>query len=131
MKNYYLILFENIIGILYMFLFLYGNYVDNEILSLVGGIGTTLFILIITIGQPSKQFMLLFFFSISLFFTKSWVSIFWVSTFFTFGQIFSMVNYVSNREDIIPFGSDNFSRIEIFYFLVLIIVPFFVTKLIL
>jgi hypothetical protein len=131
MKNYYLILFENIIGILYMFLFLYGNYVDNEILSLVGGIGTTLFILIITLGQPSKQFMLLFFFSISLFFTKSWVSIFWVSTFFTFGQIFSMVNYVSNREDIIPFGSDNFSRIEIFYFLVLIIVPFFVTKLIL
>ena len=131
MKNYYLILFENIIGILYMFLFLYGNYVDNEILSLVGGIGTTLFILIITLGQPSKQFMLLFFFSISLFFTKSWVSIFWVSTFFTFGQIFSMVNYVSNREDIIPFGGDNFSRIEIFYFLVLIIVPFFVTKLIL
>ena len=126
MKNYYLILFENIIGILYMFLFLYGNYVDNEILSLVGGIGTTLFISIITLGQPSKQLTLLFFFLISLFFTKSWVSIFWVSTFFTFGQIYSMINYVSTREDIIPFGGDNISRIEIFYLLILIIVPLFI-----
>ena len=65
--NYYIILFENIIVIFYMFLFLYGFFIDDVTLSLVGGVGTTLFILIITIGQSSNQYTLLFFYLIGLF----------------------------------------------------------------
>ena len=46
---YNIVLFEYIIGIFYMFMFLYGFFIDNVTLSLVGGIGTTLFILKITL----------------------------------------------------------------------------------
>ena len=44
-----IVLFKNIIGIFYMFMFLYGFFIDNVTLSLFGGIGTTLFILKITL----------------------------------------------------------------------------------
>jgi hypothetical protein len=105
MKNYYLILIENFIGIGYLILFLIGFFTDNLNFYHIGGIGMLIFMFIMIKGQPKNLFSFLFMCGIgcvvAYFVSKWWLGLFWVSAFYTVGQLFGIRALIKNKEQLI------------------------------
>jgi hypothetical protein len=149
MKNYYLILIENFIGIGYLILFLLGFFTDNLNFIHIGGIGMLIFMFIMIKGQPKNLSSFLFMCVIGsvagYFISKWWLGLFWVSAFFSAGQLFGIIALLKNRkqiidqveeqkndtEDLFKFAMtgktanpDKISIIEILFFIGLLIGPY-------
>ncbi|NGX84874.1 hypothetical protein [Aequorivita sp. KMM 9714] len=149
MKNYYLILIENFIGIGYLILFLFGFFTNNLNLYHIGGIGMIIFMLIIIKGQPKNLTSFLIICGIgsivAYFVSNWWVGLFWASAFFSVGQVFGIIALIRNREfiikevenqkiktkDLVKFAvtgkapdPDKLSIIEVLLFFSLIIIPY-------
>lgn len=141
MKNYYLILIENFIGIGYLILFLFGFFTDNLNFYHIGGIGMLIFIYIMVKGQPKNLFSFLFVCGIgcvfAYFISKWWLGLFWISAFYSVGQLFGVVALIKNREQIKTMNLANFALsgmtsdpdkiglVEILFFIGLLSVPYF------
>lgn len=140
MKNYYLILIENFIGIGYLILFLFGLFTDNLNFYHIGGIGMLIFMFIMIKGQPKNLFSFLLMCGIgcvvAYFVSKWWLGLFWISAFYTVGQSFgiralfkkkeqiknmNLANYVMSRKKSNP---DKIRLIEILFFIGLLIGPY-------
>lgn len=140
MKNYYLILIENFIGIGYLILFLLGFFTDNLNFYHIGGIGMLIFMFIMIKGQPKNLFSFLFMCGIgcvvAYFVSKWWLGLFWVSAFYTVGQLFGIRALLKNKEQIKNMNLANFAMsgmksvpdkiglIEILFFIGLLIGPY-------
>lgn len=149
MKNYYLILIENFIGIGYLILFLLGFFTDNLNFYHIGGIGMLIFMFIMIKGQPKNLSSFLFMCGIgsviAYFVSKWWLGLFWVSTFFSAGQLFGIIALIKNKKQIInqveeqkigtedlvksaitgkTTDTDSISIIEIMFFIALLIGPY-------
>lgn len=140
MKNYYLILIENFIGIGYLILFLLGFFTDNLNFYHIGGIGMLIFMFIMIKGQPKKLFSFLFTCVIgcvvAYFVSNWWLGLFWVSAFYTAGQLFGIIALIKNKEQIKNANLANFAMsgmnsdpdkiqiIEILFFAGLLLVPY-------
>lgn len=105
MKNYYLILIENFIGIGYLTLFLIGFFTDNLNFMNIGGIGMLIFMFIMIKGQPKNLSSFLFMCGIgsviAYFVSKWWLGLFWVSAFFSAGQLFGIIALIKSKKQII------------------------------
>lgn len=155
MKNYYLILIENFIGIGYLSLFLIGFFTDNLSFINIGGIGMLIFMFIMVKGQPKNLSSFLFMCGIgsviAYFVSKWWLGLFWISAFFSAGQLFGIITLIKNKkqiidqveelkvgtEDLIKFvttgkatAPDRISIIEILLFIGLIIGPYLIVNII-
>lgn len=155
MKNYYLILFENFIGIGYLILFLIGFFTDNLNYINIGGIGMLLFMFIMIKEQPKNLSSFVFMCGIGsfigYFISKYWLGLFWVSAFFSAGQLFGIFALVKNKSQIIEkveeqkivnqellkfamtgktADPDKIAIIEILLFIVLIIGPYLINNII-
>ena len=140
MKNYYLILIENFIGIGYLILFLIGFFTDNQSFYHIGGIGMLIFMFIMIKGQPKNLFSFLFMCGIgcvvAYFVSKWWLGLFWVSAFYTAGQLFGISALIKNKEQIRNMNLANFAMsgmksdpdklglIEILFFIALLVGPY-------
>jgi len=144
MKNYYLILIENFIGIGYLILFLIGFFTNNANFYNIGGIGMLIFMFIMIKGSTKNLTTFIFACGIgaliAYFVSKWWIGVFWVSAFFTAGQILSigaiikakdqienmnLVNYAMSGMDS---NSDKIQITEILFFIVLIVGPYFLAN---
>ena len=146
MKNYYLILIENFIGIGYLTLFLIGFFTDNLNFMNIGGIGMLIFMFIMIKGQPKNLSSFLFTCGIgsviAYFVSKWWLGLFWVSAFFSAGQLFGIIiDQVEEQkigtEDLFKYAMtgkttdpDRISIIEIIFFIGLIIGPYLIANII-
>ena len=155
MKNYYLILIENFIGIGYLILFLIGFFTDNLNYINIGGIGMLLFMFIMIKEQPKNLSSFVFMCGIGsligYFISKWWLGLFWVSAFFSAGQLFGIFALVKNKRQIIEkveeqkIGNqellkfamtgkttdpDKIAIIEILFFIGLIIGPYLIDNII-
>lgn len=105
MKSYYLILIENFVGIIYLILFLLGFFTDNLNFYHIGGIGVLIFMFIMIKGQPKNLFSFLIICGIgcliAYFVSKWWLGIFWVSAFFTVGQLFGIRALLKSKKQLI------------------------------
>ena len=130
MINYFLILLQHILGFIYLFCFLYGYFYDQTFFYLLGGIGSFIYISIQVRGQGSKEASILFFFFISLLFTENWYDgLFWAGAFFTSGQIFGVIAYISNYKSLIDITKyDKVSYIDIVYIFILLLVPLLISN---
>jgi hypothetical protein len=140
MKNYYLILMENFIGIGYLVLFLLGFFTDNLNFYHIGGIGVLIFMFIMIKGQPKNLFSFLFMCGIgcvvAYFMSKWWLGLFWVSAFYTTGQLFGISALLKNKKQIKNMNHANFAMsgmksnpdkigpVEILFFIGLLIGPY-------
>jgi hypothetical protein len=155
MKNYYLILIENFIGIGYLTLYLIGFFTDTLNLLNIGGIGMLLFMFIMIKGQPKNLSSFLFVCGIGsligYFISKWWLGLFWVSAPFSAGQLFGIIALIKNKRQLIEqveehkIGNqelfkfamtgkttdpDKLAIIEILFFIGLIIGPYLITNVI-
>jgi hypothetical protein len=153
MKNYYLILIENFIGIGYLILFLFGFFTANLNFNYIGGMGMLIFMFIMIKGQPKNLSSFLFMCGIGsvvgYFISKWWLGLFWVSAFFSAGQLFGIIALIKNKkqiidqveeqrietEDLFKFtmtgktaDPDKISIIEILFFIGLIIGPYLIAN---
>lgn len=105
MKNYYLILIENFIGIGYLTLFLIGFFADSLNFMNIGGIGMLLFMFIMIKGQPKNLSSFLSMCGIGsligYFISQWWLGLFWVSALFCAGQLFGIIALIKNKRQII------------------------------
>lgn len=140
MKNYYFILIENFIGIGYLILFLFGFFTDNLNFYHIGGIGMLIFMFIMIKGQPKNLFSFLLMCGIgcvfAYFVSEWWLGLFWVSAFYTFGQLFGIITLLKNKERIknmnlvsyamsgMKSSPDKIELIEILFFIGLLIGPY-------
>lgn len=140
MKNYYLILIENFIGIGYLILFLIGFFTDNQSFYHIGGIGMLIFMFIMIKGQPKNLFSFFFMCGIgcvvAYFVSKWWLGLFWVSAFYSTGQLFGIIALIKNKEQIRNMNLANFAMsgmksdpdklglLEILFFIALLIGPY-------
>ena len=155
MKNYYLILIENFIGIGYLILFLIGFFTDNLNYINIGGIGMLLFMFIMIKEQPKNLSSFVFMCGIGsligYFISKWWLGLFCVCAFFSAGQLFGIFALVKNKRQIIEkveeqkIGNqellkfamtgkttdpDKIAIIEILFFIGLIIGPYLIDNII-
>ena len=155
MKNYYLILIENFIGIGYLILFLIGYFTDSFNFMNIGGIGMLLFMFIMIKGQPKNLSSFVFICGIGslmgYFISKWWLGLFWVSALFSAGQLFGIIALIKNKRHIIEkveeqkIGNqelfkfamsgkttdpDKIAIIEILFFIGLIIGPYLIANII-
>jgi|GEM_PF-967349 len=144
MKNYYLVLIEHFIGIWYLILFLFGFFTDNQSLYHIGGIGMLIFMFIMIKGQPKNLFSFLFVCGIgcvvAYFISKWWLGLFWVSAFYTIGQIFGISALIKNKEQVKNMNLANFAMsgmksdpdklrlIEILFFIALLVGPYLIAN---
>jgi len=105
MKNYYLILIENFIGIGYLTLFLIGFFTNTLNLLNIGGIGMILFMLIMIKEMPKNLFSFLFMCGIGsiigYLISKWWLGLFWVSAIFTAGQLSGIIVLIKYKRQLI------------------------------
>lgn len=153
MKNYYLILIENFIGIAYLILFLIGFLGDNLNFMNIGGIGMLIFMFIMIMEQPKNLSSFLFMCSIgavvAYFVSVWWLGIYWVSAFFSAGQLFGIIALIKNKkqlidlveskkietDDLLKFAltgkttdPDKISFIEIMFFVALLVSPYLLSN---
>lgn len=146
MKLYYLTLAEHIIGFVYLILFLIGFFNNIQLLYFVGGIGMFIFITIEIIDDKQKQWVFLWIIVIgsiiSALFSDWYKGIFWITCFFTFGQIPGFMLLLTNRSKMIEqaylksvlikldnkIPVDDIKIRDRFLFLILIALPFLVTE---
>lgn len=144
MKNYYLVLIEHFIGIAYLILFIIGVFTDNQSLYYVGGIGMLIFIFIMIKGQPKNLVSFLFMIGVgcivAYFISKWWLGLFWISAFFTVGQLFGISALIKNKDQFrnlnqvsfensnMKSNSDKIEFIEILFLIVLLFGPYLVAN---
>jgi hypothetical protein len=140
MKNYYLTLSENFIGIGYLILFLLGFFKDNMSFYHIGGIGLLIFMFILIKRQPECLFSCLFLWGIgcvvAYFVSNWWLGLFWVSAFYSVGQLFGIRALLKNKVKMKNMTLANFARsgmksnpdkiglVEVLFFVGLLIGPF-------
>ena len=134
MKNYYLILTKNFLGIGYLLLFLIGFFINDLNLYHIGGGGIFIFMVVMTISQSKKLFLFLFMASIgcivAFFASKWWLGLFWVSSLYSAEQLFGVSPLLKNKKKLIEGISkkttirDNIELSEILFFIALIIAPY-------
>ncbi|SEH53546.1 hypothetical protein [Epilithonimonas hominis] len=136
MKNYYFTLLQQIIGIFYLLIFIIGYFTKTDVLVSLGGFGMLIFMTVMTMYEPSKLFKFLGFVIslgiIGYFFITIKKGIFVASAIFTFGQIFGLIHYLGQRNQIAKIMeenniSDKIGIREISGFVILIVVPYLIS----
>ena len=136
MKNYYFTLLQQIIGVLYLLIFIIGYFNKNDILISLGGFGMLIFIIVMTMYEASKLFkflgLVIFLGIMGYFFFTIKKGIFVASAIFTFGQIFGLIHYLGQRNQIAKIMeenniSDKIGIREISGFVILIFVPYLIS----
>ena len=135
MKNYYFTLLQQIIGVLYLLIFLIGYFIKDDILITLGGFGMLIFMIVMTMYEATKLIKFLgcviFLGIIGYFFFTIKKGIFVASAIFTFGQIFGLIHYLGRRNQIAKIMeenniSDKIKISEISGFIILVFLPYLI-----